>query len=126
MKKYTYSDFDSYLTITDSGNVKVIYDENVIIQSIKHIMATVSGERVRTDFGGSLLKLLFQPIDDDLTDDIRSILIDAINKHEPRVVLERISVNPLYDSNAYDIQMSFYIRELNKQITYGTMLRSFS
>lgn len=124
--KYVYSDFDSHLTIDDNGNVKVLYDEDVIIQSIRHIMATVSGERVRNDIGGSLIRLLFQPIDDELTEDIRDILIDSITKYEDRVIIESISVEPLYDLNAYNIQMRFYIRELNKNVSYQTALRSFS
>jgi phage baseplate assembly protein W len=124
--KYVYSDFDSHLIIDDNGNVKVLYDEDVIIQSIRHIMATVSGERVRNDIGGSLIRLLFQPIDDELTEDIRDILIDYITKYEDRVIIESISVDPLYDLNAYNIQMRFYIRELNKNVSYQTALRSFS
>jgi phage baseplate assembly protein W len=124
--KYVYSDFDSHLTIDDNGNVKVLYDEDAIIQSIRHIMATVSGERVRNDIGGSLIRLLFQPIDDELTEDIRDILIDSITKYEDRVIIEAISVEPLYDLNAYNIQMRFYIRELNKNVSYQTALRSFS
>ena len=126
MNNFTYSDFESRLSITDSGNVKVLYDKDVIIQSIKHIMTTVSGERVRSSFGGSLVGLLFQPMDEDLVFEIRRILTDAILKFEPRVGITQISVYPNYDGNYYDIRFDLFIKDINEVLQYDAKLRAFN
>lgn len=126
LKSYTFSDFDSQLQITNSGNVKVVYDKDVILQSIKHIMATVSGERVRSSFGGSLVGLLFQPMDEDLVFEIRRILTDAILKFEPRVGITQLSVYPNYDGNYYDIRFDLFIKDINEVLQYDAKLRAFN
>lgn len=126
MSNFTYSDFESRLSITDNGNVKILYDKDVIIQSIKHIMTTVSGERVRSSFGGSLVGLLFQPMDEDLVFEIRRILTDAILKFEPRVGITQISVYPNYDGNYYDIRFDLFIKDINEVLQYDAKLRAFN
>jgi hypothetical protein len=126
LKAYTYSDFDSKLQVTDSGNVKIVYDIDVILQSIKHIFTTVSGERVRTDIGGSLVRYLFQPMSADLVDDIRRNIVQSINKFEPRVEVLNIRIFPNYDGNYYDISLELYIRDINQTAQYSAKLRAFT
>jgi phage baseplate assembly protein W len=125
MKDFVYSDFDSYLNITDSGNVKVIYDEEVIIQSIKHIMATLSGERVRSDFGGSLVRVLFEPMSQYTVENIRRIISSAIGIYEPRVEISQLVITPDYDLGAYDVRLELIIRSLNRRLTYPIKLNTF-
>lgn len=126
LKSYTFSDFDSQLQITNSGNVKVVYDIDVILQSIKHIFTTVSGERVRSPFGGSLIRFLFQPMNEDLVYDIRRAIVQTINKFEPRVEILNINIFPNYDANYYDITLDLYIREINESAQYNAKLRAFN
>lgn len=123
---YVYSDFTSHLNIDENGNLIVIYDEEVIIQSIKHIMATLSGERVRSDFGGSLVRLLFEPMNYYTTENIRRILTNTISTYEPRVEISQLVITPNYDVGSYDIRMELIIRSLNKRLTFPTRLRTFA
>jgi phage baseplate assembly protein W len=123
---YVYSDFTSHLNIDANGNIIVLYDEEVIIQSIKHIMATLSGERVRSDIGGSLVRLLFEPMNYYTTENIRRILSSSISIYEPRVEIDQLVISPNYDLGAYDIRMELIIRSLNKRLTFPTRLRTFS
>lgn len=122
----TYSDFHPKLRLTSSGNVSVIYDEDVIIQSIRTILATVQGERVRTNFGSSMVRYLFEPISVDTAEDIRAGLIEAIVKHEPRVEVSRVMVRPDPDANSYSVMIELYISELSKRKIFETKLRSFA
>lgn len=125
-KKFTYSDFDSKLNITSGGNVTVVYDEDAIIQSIRHIMATVQGERVRSDFGGSLIRVLFEPMTEYVVDDIRRFLKQALDKYEPRVELLNIDVTPDFTQGSYDIRLEMMVREINQVIDFSTKLRAFA
>lgn len=123
---YVYSDFTSHLYINKQGNLAVLYDEEVIIQSLKHIIATLSGERVRTDFGGSLIRLLFEPMNYYTTENIRRILQNSISIYEPRVIIDQLTITPNYDVGSYDIRIELIIRSLNKRINFETRLRTFT
>lgn len=123
-KKYTFSDLDASMSVDISGNFNILYDEETIIQSIKIIFATISGERVRNPIGSTLIKLLFEPMTEYTAFAIGNIATDAISKYEPRVSITDIKVTPLYDQNIYDVQIKFWIKKLNKSLVFKTKLNS--
>lgn len=120
---YTYSDMDSRLSITREGNVKVVYDEDAIIQSIKTILTTITGERVRNPIGSSLVQYLFRQMTPDTADDIRRLIRRNITQYEPRVTLNRVQVTPLYDQNRYELVIDLLINEIDRRITFRQNLR---
>ncbi|MDA3807084.1 MAG: GPW/gp25 family protein [Thiomicrorhabdus sp.] len=124
--QYTYSDFSPTLDLTPSGNIRVVYDEAVIIQSIKSIMATVSGERVRSPIGSKLVKYLFQTIQPSTANLIKRELTKLIETYEQRVDIQEVLVVGDIDNNRYDIHITLLISEINKTINFETRLRSFS
>jgi phage baseplate assembly protein W len=124
--QYTYSDFSPTLDLTPSGNIRVVYDEAVIIQSIKAIMATVSGERVRSPIGSKLVKYLFQTIQPSTANLIKRELTKLIETYEQRVDIQEVLVVGDIDNNRYDIHITLLISEINKTINFETRLRSFS
>lgn len=126
MQNFAYSDFHPTLDTTTSGNVKVLYDEQVIVQSIRTILATVQGERVRSSFGSGLVRYLFEPIGRETADDIRAGLLDAIVKNEPRVDVNRVVVIPDFDNNTYDVQIDLFISALSQRTIFEAKLRSFA
>ncbi len=125
-KAHVYSDFSDTLEITDSGSVKVLYDEDVIVKSIRAIMATVRGERVRSNFGGSLVRLLFEPIQTGTAEMIKFELRDLIEEYEPRVSVNRVVVNVDYDNNQYDVEILLTILSINRRMRFNTRLRSLA
>lgn len=122
---YTYSDFDSRLTITREGSILIKYDRDVIIQSIKTILSTITGERVRSPIGSSLIRMLFQPINDDNIAEIQYRIQSDITRFEPRVEILNLQVIPNYDANRYDIVMNIKIKELGEVIPFTTSLKAF-
>jgi phage baseplate assembly protein W len=126
MRKFTYSDFDPKLSLTRSGNIKINYDEDAIAQSIRNILATVKGERVRSDFGGGLVRFLFEPISVETAESIRYNLIQNIANFEPRVEVQRVLVLPDPDSNTYRVSVELFITELAVRKIFETRLQSFS
>ena len=126
MRNFTYSDFDPKLSLTRSGNVKINYDEDAITQSIRNIIATVKGERVRSNFGGGLVRFLFEPISVDTANSIRYNLKEVIEQFEPRVDVQSILVVPEPDSNTYRVSIELFIADLARRKIFETRFQSFS
>lgn len=126
MRNYIYSDLTIDLNTDRRGNVELLYDDEVIIQSIKNILATVSNERVRNPIGSSLVSYLFEPIDEDAADDIRTEIRDAILRYEPRVTNVRVRALANEDQNSYDISISLRIKNLSRPVQFNTRLRSLA
>jgi len=124
--KYTYSDFDSRLKVTKEGAVLIKYDQDVIIQSIKTILSTISGERVRTPLGSSLIRMLFEPVNQKNVLMIKQKIIKDIQIYEPRVDLLNLQVQAYPDENRYELSMNLRIRELGLTFPYTTNLQSFA
>lgn len=123
---HVYSDVNPLLTITSSGNIPIKYDEDVVLQSVKTIMSTVSGERVRNPIGTRLLRLLFQPMTADLARQIRNEIATAIMRYEPRVEILSFNISPNYDHNYYDTSMVIRIKDIQGSRTIQNRIRSFS
>lgn len=121
-----YSDMSTTLDITKDGVVSKVYDSDVIVQSIKTILATVSGERVRNPIGASVVRLLFQPMNDILVRQLRTEIVDTILRYEPRVTIELFNIVPFYDENYYDISLVVKIKNIAKVQKIDFKLRSFS
>lgn len=121
-----YSDMTTTLEVTKDGAVSKVYDSAVIVQSIKTILATVSGERVRNPIGASVVRLLFQPMNDILARQLRTEIFDTILRYEPRVSIELFNIVPFYDESYYDISLVVRIKNIAKVQKIDFKLRSFS
>lgn len=126
MTDYVYSDMNPHLTLSVDSAVNLVYDEDVIIQSLKTIIATVQNERVRNPIGTRLLRLLFQPIDRDTTLLLNTELREVINKYEPRVEIVGLSVVPNPDQNFYKIRIDVRIKSIQRTISFSSRIRSFA
>lgn len=123
---YTYSDFDSRLKITKEGSVMIKYDRDVIIQSIKTILATITGERVRSPLGSSLIKMLFEPVNQENVIVMKQKILRDIQTYEPRVDILNLQVQAYPDNNRYEVKMNLRIRKLGMVFPFKTNLRSFA
>lgn len=123
-ENYTYSDVDSGLRVTPSGNVQIKYDEEVIIQSIENIISTVFGEDVRSGIGSRLIVLLGRTITPDTARDIEDTLRQNILDFEPRVEINRIHVTPDTDNGLYQVDMTLQIRDIPKRLNFRRRLRA--
>lgn len=121
-----YSDMTPTLQLSDGGAVKINYDADVVVQSVKSIFSIVTGERVRNPIGTRILRLLFQRMDVDLARQIRNELVGAITRYEPRVDIISFTLTPDYDNNSYDARMQLKIKGIERTETIRTRLRSFS
>ena len=123
-QKNVYSDVKSTLNKTPNGDVEVEYDGDAVMQSIKNILSTVSGERVRNPIGSVLLRYLFEPISEDTADDIKTEIMTNIRKHEPRVRKLKVDVKPDPDKHVYIVTMTLTVDRFVQPLRYQTRLRS--
>jgi len=124
MKKYIYSDINSQLSSDKTGDFKIEYDGEAVMQSIKNIFATISGERVRNGIGSSLVRYLFQPMTEDTVDAIKNEITNNIKKHEPRI--RTINVNVIGDKQkyVYEVTVTITVDRFAQPLRFQTNLRS--
>lgn len=85
-----------------------------IKQSIQHIITTNLKERcMRPDFGSGLRALLFEPNNEVLLRRANSVVIEAIEKWEPRIILIRATVTQDPFRGTLDIFTEFRVSETN-------------
>ena len=102
-------DLDQRLFITASGSVAEVEGDQLIKQSIKTILSTIPGERVRQpEFGSQIYSLLFEPMDEITVTEIQDAIETAINNYENRVVLRFVQVRPNFRSNRYEITVQYF------------------
>lgn len=123
-KDYVYSDLDSGLATKYTGDFEVLYDSEVIIQSIKSIFATIRGERVRNPIGSVLIRLLFEPMNQDTANSIKSIIHSSVTKYEPRIESVSVNVVPDYENDTYNVNMVCRVAKLTRAVQFNTKLKS--
>lgn len=122
-KNYTYSDVDRTMRIDRNGNVVILYDMDVIIQSIKMLFAAIQGEYVRSLRGSRLVFLLGRPFSEITTDLIRQDIRRSIETYEPRVNIRSIEIIPEPDNNTYRVRLTLDVVALGSQLPFTTTLR---
>lgn len=105
-----FSDLDYELGKDSSGNIKIVYDEASISQSIETILSTRKGERIMLPaFGGDLEQYLFEPMTEHVVRSMEREIEASISNWEDRVLVNKVFVNPDYDRNKYEISIGYTI-----------------
>jgi phage baseplate assembly protein W len=90
--------------------------QNENLRSLKdcvtQLIMTARGARVmRPDYGTDLRASVFEQLNDDVVQKLRTQILDAINKYEPRVIVQRIAVVPDYENNQLNIKLAVTSRD---------------
>lgn len=125
-RNFVYADSDRTFKKDSTGSIIIHYDADAIIQSIRTIFSTISGERVRNPIGSTLVRLLFEPMSPETADSIRTVVSQSISRNEPRVTIQSLRVIPNYDRNFYDVQITLKVKKLTKNVKFETQLRSLN
>lgn len=125
-KKYIYSDIHmdivpepsplskSMNTKGTSVDIKMSLDEGAIMNSIKNIFTTTPGEKIlNPTFGVNLTRWLFEPISEFNGREIGEAIINGLNRFEPRVQLNNVSVIVDEEESMYEITLVLTIPSLN-------------
>lgn len=95
------------------NDVRLGYNGKSVSDSIFYILNTRKGERLMLpEFGSDLYQFLFEPIDEQVTIDIEMEIRDALERWEPRAIIDDVIVIADHDRNTYHCTLRFHIRNL--------------
>ena len=121
----TYSDLDfSFFANPSTKDVAVRYDENAIKQSIRGLVMTNHYERLfHPEIGSQVTAMLFEPYSPLTKAMMERAITNTIVNHEPRVVLQEVTVNPTPDNNAVYVQIVFMMANTSQPISVNILMQ---
>ena len=122
--KKIYSDLDLTFNRTPVKNdVALSYDDQAVIRSVRNLLLTNFYERpFQPNIGSNINKLLFEPINNLTSGNLKEDIRNVITNYEPRVGIDEIVVTPNEDENAYNITLQFYIGNNTSPTTINLIL----
>ena len=88
----------------------VLKNENAIARSLRNIVFTLPGEKFFDEpFGSRITESLFDNIDDITASIIVDEIRQSITNYEPRVKLQDVKAYPDYESNGFDVVITYEI-----------------
>tara|TARA_X000000950_G_scaffold285033_1_gene389642 strand:+ start:2003 stop:2419 length:417 start_codon:yes stop_codon:yes gene_type:complete len=123
-KPNLYSDFNKDLRISPiSKDLALLKDEDAVKQSIKNLILTDPGERPMQPFlGGGIRGLLFENITPGILKVVETRCKDTISTYEPRAEVINVTASSRYDDNTVNVQIQFYIKNVDRPITLDLIL----
>jgi phage baseplate assembly protein W len=120
----TYSDLDLNFTKHPiRKDVTTLTAERAVIGSVKNLILTNHYERpFQPDLGSNLRRMLFENMDSIQAASIEREITEVIDNYEPRARVTRVSANPKYDDNGYEVEMTFFIQNLTAPVTINFFL----
>ena len=120
-----YSDIDLTFDANPiTGDISKKYDVNSVKQSLKTLILTQFYERpFQPKLGSPVYKMLFENIDIISANALKLQIELMINKYEPRVRSQSVDVEPLYDQNAFNVSIYFYVVGILDPINFSTILK---
>ena len=93
-----------------SGMLLRFVNEKAVTRSIRNLIQTSPGERLyQPNVGGGINQLLFEPISQFTTNQIRQSIDDTIRIYEPRAKVLKIDCVPRPDNNAYIVTIVYML-----------------
>ena len=104
-------DFDIEMQKSHSGDVLAKEDIEAIKNSISNIWQTIQGERrMVPSFGGKSNNVLFEQLDTYTLNNIKSLLLGALERWESRIIIRDIQTEPNEEEHMIIVKLSFSIR----------------
>ena len=95
-------------------DIKLSIDEGAIMNSIKNIFSTTPGEKIlNPTFGVNLTRWLFEPISEFNGREIGEAIVSGLQRFEPRVQLNNVTVEVNEEESMYEITLVLTIPSLN-------------
>ena len=105
-----WKDFDNEFRRKNDGDVLDMININAIFNSLTNIFETFQGRRrMIPEFALPLYGILFEPVDEITSQRLGEMLLDAVEKWEPRIKVDNVEINARPDQNEYRINLEFRI-----------------
>jgi len=125
ISKEVWSDLHQDIKTDVQGSIKKVINIEAVKTSIDNILRTPKGTRVMLrDFGSDLKSMLFENIDDNLTDLVENEIKKAIATWDNRVIVNAVDFKTDADRNQVTILMKFAVRGYDKVFSHSTAVRT--
>lgn len=114
-----YRDVNTLTNVTLDS--ELVDNEKAIKNSLYNILTTPLGSRYREpEYGSRLQHFLYEPTDRDTAFQLEALLVQAIERWEPRIQIVRpqTKVVPIR-SGGFDITITYFIPKANKISSFG-------
>ena len=106
----TWKDIDNYLGKKNNGDVLDMVGFDAINNSLTNIFATMQGSRrMIPTFALPIHRQLFEQIDVQTAGLLADLILQAIGRWEPRIVVQGIEVDARPDENTYIITLNYTV-----------------
>lgn len=124
-KKKSWSDLDlSLIKHAITKDIVPLKDDRAIKNAVKNLVLTNFYERpFQPEMGANLLGLLFEPADFITAVEMKDGIKDVLAFHEPRIKVTRVEVKDNPESNRWDVNVHFKIREFNVNTAVNVVLK---
>ena len=103
----------SFETNAATKDVIVKKDVDAVKQSVKNLILTNHYERpFHPEIGSNVTSILFEPMNPITANSLTRIIEEVIVNFEPRARLVSVDAKPNLDRNAYEVTISFYVRNI--------------
>lgn len=93
-----------------TDDVAHVRNDNSIKQALKNLVLTVPGEvPFDNSIGSRVSELLFEPMDELISDALQDEIAATINKFEPRVSLINTIIVPNFETGKYSVTIKYRI-----------------
>ena len=100
--------------ISRTGSVRLVSGVDEVDAAIRMILSTVPGERVmRPDFGCAMWDQVYAPLTSGTLGLVEQAVRDAVERWEPRVVLERVEATADPELGAVQVHVDYRIASTN-------------
>jgi phage baseplate assembly protein W len=97
-----------------TNDLIALKNANTIQRSLKNIIFTFPGEKpFDPEFGSQVSRMLFEIITPLTANRIKREIEYSINRYEPRVLLNDVTVVPNYDNNEFNVLIAYDIVGIN-------------
>ena len=113
-RKSKYKDFDlSFTKHPLTNDLAVKKGVAAVNQSVKNLIQTAFYERpFQPTLGSQARSLLFETAYAITISNMRRVINEVINNHEPRVRVKNIVIRDMTDSNAYAIELRYEMKDI--------------
>jgi phage baseplate assembly protein W len=106
-----------------TNDVNRLEDVDSVKRSLRNLINTNYYERpFQPTLGCGVRNLLFEPLTPLTAVQLERKIEEVIKNYEPRVRVNEIVANPIYDENSYAVSIYFYVRGVNEPQQVTTML----
>lgn len=124
-KKKSWRDLDLGLTVHPiRKDIIPLKDDAAIKNAVRNLLVTNAYERpFQPSLGANLKGFLFEPGDAITRINIKNRVSQTLKRHEPRIAVTNVDVIDRSEDNAYQINVSYTIKEYDTQENVQIILR---